>query len=280
MATDKRAAPRSYPSELVTLIGQSLARLVREPSHSHRAEAGRRWARHSLLIAAVLAAAVVILMVVIDKYGIGLMPTRGTASLWPFRILTDFGKSAYVLSTLLTLLVIVALVMPLLNGVSRVVLIGIGTRIQFVFLSVLVSVTAGELLKGVIGRGRPFVGGAANPFNFSTFAWSEAYASLPSGHAITAFALAFAIGALFPRLRLVMLAYAIIIALTRLVLLAHHASDVVAGAMVGTVGAMFVRYWFAARRLGFTIHRDGSIEPLPGPSWDRLKGVAQVHRAP
>ena len=56
------------------------------------------------------------------------------------------------------------------------------------------------------------------------------------------------------------------IALSRLVLLAHHPSDVVAGALVGVIGAMFVRYWFAARRLGFTIHGDGTIVALVGPS--------------
>ena len=49
-------------------------------------------------------------------------------------------------------------------------------------------------------------------------------------------------------------------------LLAHHPSDVVAGALVGIIGAMFVRYWFAARRLGFAIQRDGSIVSLVGPS--------------
>lgn len=280
MKPDQRGGTRSYPAELVTLIGQSLARLVRAPSHSRRAEAGRRWARHTLLISAVLAAAVVFLMVAIDSFEIGLMPPRGTASLWPLKILTDFGKSAYVLWTLTALLVIVALLLPLTKGVQRVVMIGIGTRLQYVFLSVLVSVAATEVLKGMIGRGRPFVGGSANPFNFSAFAWGEPYASLPSGHATTAFALAIAVAALFPRLRGVMFAYAVIIALTRLVLLAHHASDVVAGAMMGTIGAMAVRYWFAARRLAFTIRPDGIIEPLPGPSWDRLKRVAQGRAAP
>ena len=56
-----------------------------------------------------------------------------------------------------------------------------------------------------------------------------------------------------------MVVYALVIAASRLVLLAHHPSDVVAGALVGIVGAMVVRYWFAARRLGFAIQRDGSI---------------------
>ena len=61
-----------------------------------------------------------------------------------------------------------------------------------------------------------------------------------------------------------MLVYAVAIAASRLVLLAHHPSDVVAGALLGVIGAMFVRYWFAARHLAFTIRRDGAIEPLAG----------------
>jgi membrane-associated phospholipid phosphatase len=59
-----------------------------------------------------------------------------------------------------------------------------------------------------------------------------------------------------------MFVYAVMIALTRLVLLAHHPSDVVAGAVIGVVGAMAVRYWFAVRRLRFAISGDGKIIPL------------------
>jgi undecaprenyl-diphosphatase len=81
-------------------------------------------------------------------------------------------------------------------------------------------------------------------------------------------------------MRWIMLAYAVMIALTRLVLLAHHPSDVVGGALTGVVGAMAVRYWFAARRLGFAIAADGSIRPLDGPSAADLKKVAQQAFAP
>ena len=63
-------------------------------------------------------------------------------------------------------------------------------------------------------------------------------------------------------------------------LLAHHPSDVVAGALVGALGAMVVRYWFAARHLAFTIRRDGAIEALPGPSFGHLKRVAREAFAP
>jgi undecaprenyl-diphosphatase len=77
-----------------------------------------------------------------------------------------------------------------------------------------------------------------------------------------------------------MVVYALLIAASRLVLLAHHPSDVVAGALVGVIGAMAIRYWFAARRLAFAIRSDGSIEPLPGPSWGHLKRVAGEAIAP
>jgi membrane-associated phospholipid phosphatase len=124
------------------------------------------------------------------------------------------------------------------------------------------------------------VGGKADPFNFVHFAGSEAYASFPSGHAVTSFALAFAVGAVWPRARGAMIAYVLLIAFTRLALLAHHPSDVVAGALIGVVGAMCVRYWFAARRLGFAIGRDGAISPLAGPALNRLKRVAREASAP
>jgi membrane-associated phospholipid phosphatase len=45
------------------------------------------------------------------------------------------------------------------------------------------------------------------------------------------------------------------------VLLAHHPSDVLAGALVGLSGAMVVRYWFAARRLGLAVDANGQIVP-------------------
>jgi undecaprenyl-diphosphatase len=281
MAAREVAEPqRSYPVAVGVAIGHALARLVRTPSHSRRAEAARRWARYALALSAVLASVIVVLMVLLDAFEIGLMPPRGTPSLWPVKLVTDFGKSTYVLWTLAALLVAAVLLLPRLRGESRAVLIGIGTRLQYLFLAVLVPVLAGELLKGMIGRGRPFVGGAANPYNFSMFSWNEAYSSLPSGHATTACALAFAVSALWPRTTWVMVLYAVAIALSRLVLLAHHPSDVVAGALLGVIGAMAVRYWFAARRLAFAIGADGSIEPLAGPSWDRVKRVARDAVAP
>jgi membrane-associated phospholipid phosphatase len=272
--------PSNYFSRLFVLVRMSATQLVRPPSHSRRAEAARKSARHVLLLVAILGAAIITLMYALDVTEIGLMPPRGTLSLWPVRILTDFGKSAYVLWLLAGMLFAVAIISPRLRATSRSVLLGFGTRLQFLFFAVLVPVLTGEAIKWVVGRGRPFVGGEANAFNFAHFAGTEAYASFPSGHAITSFALAFAVSAVWPRARAAMIVYAVLIAISRLVLLAHHPSDVVAGALIGVVGAMFVRYWFAARRLGFAIRRDGAIVPLTGPSLGHLKRVAREASAP
>ena len=271
---------QNYASRFVTLAWLSLARLVRSPSHSRRAEAARRAARHSLWLAAGLGAAIIVLMYAIDVWEISQMPKRGTPSLWWVRIITDFGKDEYVLAVLAGLLIAVALVAPALHGIRRSLLLGLGTRLQFVFCAVAFSSLVTEVLKYAIGRGRPFVGGEANAFNFSHFAGNPAYYSFPSGHATTAFALALAVSAVWPQARVAMAVYALIIVATRLVLLAHHPSDVVAGALVGITGALFVRYWFAARRLGFAIQRDGTIVSLVGPSSGRLKRVARGASAP
>ena len=272
-------ASSSYLSGFSAVALTSITQLLRAPSHSRRAEAARRSARHALLLAAIVGAAVLALMYALDAREIALMPPRGSAGLWPVRILTDFGKAAYVLWLLAAMLLAVALVASRLRT-SRSSLLAFGTRLQFLFFAVLVPVLAGELIKWIVGRGRPFVGGEANAFNFAHFAGTEAYASFPSGHAITAFALAFAVSSRWPQARLAMAVYAILIAASRLVLLAHHPSDVVAGALIGVIGAMVVRYWFAARRLGFGIRQDGAIVPLAGPSLGHLKGVARKALAP
>ena len=252
----------SYPARLFALVLLSLSQLVRPPSPARRAEAARRLARHSLLAIVVVGGVIVVLMAGLDAREIGMMPPRGTPGLWPVRFLTDFGKDSYVLSLLATMLVVVALVAASLRGTSQARLLGFGLRLQFLFFAVAIPLLPGELFKWIVGRGRPFVGGQPNPYNFAHFAGTEAYASFPSAHAITAFALAFAVSAVWPWTRGLMMAYALLIAFTRLVLLAHHPSDVVAGALIGVIGAMCVRYWFAARRLGFVIGRDGSISPL------------------
>jgi membrane-associated phospholipid phosphatase len=266
-----------YFARLSLVARTSVTELVRRPSEVRRAEAARRLVRQGLPTAVLAAVLIATLMIWFDAWEIALMPPRGTAGLWPFRVLTDFGKDTYVLLLAAVLLFGVALAAPAVHEPARSRLLGIGLHLQFVLLAVAMPLAVGELLKWIVGRGRPFVGGHADAFNFVHFAGTEAYASFPSAHAITAFGLAFAVAAIWPRMRSVMIAYALVIAFTRLVLLAHHPSDVVAGAAIGIIGAMCVRYWFAVRGLGFAVGTDGAISPL---AEGRLKGVAEEASAP
>jgi len=79
----------------------------------------------------------------------------------------------------------------------------------------------------------------------------------------------------WPRLRAPLLVYALVIAASRVIVLAHHPSDVIAGAVVGIAGALLVRDWAAARRLGFAIDAQGNVRALAGPSLRRLAAVAR-----
>ena len=122
---------------------------------------------------------------------------------------------------------------------------------------------------------RPFVAGD-DIWAYVPFSWHSAYASLPSGHATNAFAALVAIGAIFPQARALLWIYAVLIAWSRVAVMAHHPSDVLAGAIVGAVGAVLVRDWFAARRLGFTVAADGSVRAMPAPGLPRIiKAVAR-----
>jgi membrane-associated phospholipid phosphatase len=250
-----------YFAGLGTLLSSSFAPLLRPASHPQAQDVARTLIRQALLLISIGAVVVLALMLVVDVAEIGLMPPRGAAGVWPFRLITDFGKAANVLWSLAGLWLLVVLAAPATQASWQPRLRRLAMQSQFMFLAVLVPVLSGEVIKWIVGRGRPFVGGAANAFNFAPFAGTEAYASFPSAHAVTSAALAFAVAALWPRARVVAIIYALLIILSRLVLLAHHPSDVTAGALIGVAGAMLVRYWFAARGLGFGIDADGAITP-------------------
>jgi undecaprenyl-diphosphatase len=198
-----------------------------------------------------------------------------------FEWITKTGTAGWFLyPTGILLLVIASVPSERLPRFSRAVLAAIAVRAGFVFLAVGVPALFTTVVKGFIGRGRPYVGDITNPFAYDPFIWKASYASFPSGHTTNAFAAAIAIGALWPKARLPLWIYAVLIAISRAIVNAHYPSDIIAGAFVGTVGALLVRNWFAARRLGFTIGSDATIHRLPGPSWRRSKEVARRLFAP
>jgi membrane-associated phospholipid phosphatase len=191
-----------------------------------------------------------------------------------FGIITDFGRSAVFLVPLgVLLLLVAALNSAALPRLAQGVLAALAARFGFLFIAIGAPSLFDTIVKRLIGRARPYVGGHDNPFLYHPFIWRPEYASMPSGHATTAAAAAMAIGAVWPRARPLMWLYALTIMFSRVVVNAHHLSDVIAGGLVGAVGALMVQRAFAARRLVFSPF---DLRPFPWPSWRRLKAVATL----
>jgi membrane-associated phospholipid phosphatase len=188
-----------------------------------------------------------------------------------FEQITDFGLSGWFLYPLgVILLGLAAVASPASPRLAQGVFAALGARFGFLFVAIAAPGLFTTIVKRLIGRARPYVGGYDNPFLYKPFIWQPAYASMPSGHATTAAAAAVAIGAVWPAARPLMWLYALTIMFSRVVVVAHHPSDVLAGALVGAVGALMLRRLFAARRLAFS-PRD--LRPYPWPSWRRLKAA-------
>jgi membrane-associated phospholipid phosphatase len=179
--------------------------------------------------------------------------------------ITNFGLSGRFLYPLgFLVLFLAACLSPFLPRMTQGVIVALAARFGFLFLAIALPSLFDTTVKRLIGRARPYIG---PPFDFKPFIWMPEYASMPSGHATTATAAAIAIGAIWPRTRVVMWLYAPTIMLTRVVINVHYLSDVIAGCLVGVVGALMVRRWFAARRMVFFAD---DLRALPGPSWRRF----------
>jgi undecaprenyl-diphosphatase len=185
-----------------------------------------------------------------------------------FEAITNGGLSGWFLYPLgIATLCLAMAISPSMPRLSRGVLAALASRFSFLFWAIAAPGLFATVIKRLIGRARPYVDVHDNPFTYMPFAWRPEYASLPSGHATTVASVALAFGALWPRARLVLWLYALVIMFSRVVVMAHHPSDVVAGAVVGAAGAALIRRFFAARRLLFCAR---SLKPYPVPSPRRI----------
>ncbi len=270
-AQSKQTACAGGPHALRENVARYIALLGRKPK---RAAAKKKRAPMRVGIYAITAAAAVVLtMFLLDALAVGIAQHLPLWLIARFDQITDFGNSGWLLVPIAVLLIVLAVAASRLPPSSQRVLTTIAVRLAFLFSTIALPGLIFTVVKRLIGRARPLVGGSADPFLYLPFGWNVEYASLPSGHATNAFAAAMAFGALYPWARPLLWTYAVLIALSRVVLTAHFPSDVLAGAIIGVASAFLVREWFAARRLAFAIAFDGSTRPLPGPSFSRIKKV-------
>jgi undecaprenyl-diphosphatase len=190
------AAAERMPSRIRALRGQAaraLATLVRPPrgGPTPRWRTFGRVATGTVVTVAVLAA----LMVFVDAPAIIALQSE---PVWLYRAadwLSDFGRSGWFLLPLAVMLAVVALVATTARPhVAQLVLASIAVRCAFLFSAIAVPGPVGTLAKRLIGRSRPQSFAAVDPFAYWPLIWRSEYASLPSGHANTAFAALIAIG--------------------------------------------------------------------------------------
>lgn len=257
-----------------TNVGTALTVLVRPPRI--RPERQRLLPAWPFLIAGMIGIALLVAgMAYVDSV------TSIAASRLPrwvidlFEELTDFGLSGWFLWPLGVLFLVLAALPPLTSRFAQLVLASVMVRVGFLFTAIAIPGLFVTIVKRMIGRARPGVTGQADPFAFAPFIWRPEYASLPSGHSTTAFAVLIAFGTLWPRWRPLFLAYALTIAVSRVVVTAHYPTDVVAGALTGIAGALLVRRHFALRRLGFSVSPAGTTQTYPAPSFRRIKALVR-----
>lgn len=207
------------------------------------------------------------LMLFVDSHTLGLVNKLSDHARMAMLIITNLGRSGWVLfpvaATVLGLAAAAA--SPRLTRAGQNVLAAAAARFGFVFLAIAVPGLTVAIVKRLIGRARPYVLDST-PFDYAPFFWHKEFASMPSGHVTTSCAAAIAIGALCPRLRPLLWLFAALVAMSRTALDDHYPSDVFVGLLVGVIGAILVRNWFARRRIVFVIGSDRAARVAPGPS--------------
>ncbi len=268
----------SWAGRWLANIASGFAIVGRKPRVAKRDGRAPAWGKRLGILLAGLAA-IVVITIVFDAWAIRHALLLPVWLVELFNALTDFGKSEWFLWPLgILLLVVASLAVLPMTQFSRLALAALAARFEFLFLAIALPGLFTAIVKRFIGRARPFVGGEADAYLYHPFAWRVEYASMPSGHATTALAVTLAFGAVWPRLRPLLWSYALVILASRVIVLAHHPSDVAAGALVGALGAILVRNMFAARGRVFMLDSRNEVKAMPGLSWARIKTIARAVR--
>lgn len=262
-------APRNRAAASWAMMVEGLRRFARpvRPRASDRFQLFPSWGM-AIAVSCIAASLTLAAMAYVDpviqraQYAI-----TGPASLF-FEIATDLGKSGWLLiPTGVALLVLLTIMPPWRTFADRVVL-AVMARLAFVFIAVAGSGLIITTVKRIIGRGRPRFFEQQGSLYFDFMAWKANYASFPSGHSQTAFAIAVAFACLVPRWRWPLILIATLVAISRVVVDAHYFTDIVWGSAWGAWFTIMTREWFARRGVVFSPTPSRAPFPLP---WHRAR---------
>jgi membrane-associated phospholipid phosphatase len=111
----------------------------------------------------------------------------------------------------------------------------------------------------LIGRARPLEFAQTGVFNFHAVFNEWNFQSFPSGHTTTAMATALVVGFLAPQFFKLILLIALSAGISRVVIGMHYPTDVIAGFVLGALGAYAVRNLYARHGVLFANNPDGTI---------------------
>jgi membrane-associated phospholipid phosphatase len=169
-----------------------------------------------------------------------------------FHMIGNLGDSAYYLYPLGIIgLGLVALVFWDRAQAMRPIINHVLPYIGFAFSAVALSGIAAIILKILIGRARPRILLSEDWYGLDPLGLGSSFQSFPSGHATTAFTVAFVVAFLWPRLLYPAMAMGVTIALCRVAVNAHYLSDVIAGGILAAVVTCLLRAEFATRGVIF-----------------------------
>ena len=154
-----------------------------------------------------------------------------------FETITQFGNAKYAY-----LSIVIMFIVGLFSKNDT-----LKAKTRFAFYSMLVASFVLHVGKFIIGRSRPklWIHDGKLEFNpFPSLNNTYDYASMPSGHTQVAFSFALILCILYPKYRYLFILGAIIIGFSRVMVSAHWMSDVVMGAMFGSVVPILIYHHF------------------------------------
>ncbi len=177
-----------------------------------------------------------------------------------FEVISDGGQSQWILAP--TGVAVLLLLLGRWNAIRRGLRAAwseVASLLGYVFFSVGGAGMVTNILKQIIGRGRPIGFDDNGWLFFDAFNFNYAHGSFPSGHATTAGAAIVAGILVFPRFRMPIIAVGILVGFSRIIVSAHYPSDVIAGLAVGAAFAYVTARFLLRRRIAFAVDREGHI---------------------
>lgn len=130
-----------------------------------------------------------------------------------------------------------------------------------IFSTAFFSGIIAQLLKYSIGRARPKLIETMGVFAIKGFTSEATFASLPSGHSVTIFAMTYLMSIYFPQNKIIFYFCALCISFSRSLIGSHYLSDIVAGAVLGIVCAHLTVKIFALKKIAI-IEKQGRFFPV------------------